>query len=169
MLPSTSLPRWLGLDDGRGPFLSRPYRLASDDPRLLAFLLDRRDTARFVVAAPNTQLLAPIIVRTGQAAMAFGGVALSLLHGTTVTADVRRAGAGVVTGPRSSIGVGIQSKILSFLPLRGGLARVDGGWQAAAGVGVHVFAFELAISGATRQLASGSATGVMLGLVSVGR
>jgi len=73
MLPSASLPRWLGLDDGRGPFLSRPYRMASDDPRLLAFLLDRRDTARFVVAAPNTQLLAPIIVRTGQAAMAFGG------------------------------------------------------------------------------------------------
>ena len=73
MLPSSSLPRWLGLDDGRGPFLSRSYALPSDDPKLLAFLLERRGAARFLVAAPNTQLVAPIIVRTGQPAMAFGG------------------------------------------------------------------------------------------------
>jgi 4-amino-4-deoxy-L-arabinose transferase-like glycosyltransferase len=73
MLPSTSLPRWLGLDDGRGPFLSRPYHVASDDPKLVTFLLERRGTSRFVVAAPNTQLAAPIIVRSGQPAMAFGG------------------------------------------------------------------------------------------------
>jgi 4-amino-4-deoxy-L-arabinose transferase-like glycosyltransferase len=73
MLPSTSLPRWLGLGDGRGPFLSRSYALPSDDPKLLAFLLEQRGAARFLVAAPNTQLVAPIIVRTGQPAMAFGG------------------------------------------------------------------------------------------------
>ena len=73
MLPSSSLPRWLGLDDGRGPFLSRPYQVATEDPKLVAFLLEHRGTARFVVAAPNTQLAAPVIVRTGQPAMAFGG------------------------------------------------------------------------------------------------
>jgi 4-amino-4-deoxy-L-arabinose transferase-like glycosyltransferase len=73
MLPSASLPRWLGLSDGRGPFLSRAYVLPSDDAKLLAFLVDHRGKATFLVATPSTQLAAPIIVRTGQAAMAFGG------------------------------------------------------------------------------------------------
>ena len=52
-LPSASLPRWLGIDDGRGPLLSRNFRALTDDPKLLAFLLAHRGTARFLVAAPN--------------------------------------------------------------------------------------------------------------------
>jgi hypothetical protein len=140
--------------------------------KMVSGSFDGTTTSADVIDVPYDSASAGLrsaIANTHFAPVMAAGVALSLLHGTTVTADVRRAGAGMVTGPRSSIGVGIESKILSFLPLRGGLARVDGGWQAAAGLGVHVFAFELAISGATRQLASGSATGVMLGLVSVGR
>ena len=73
VLPSTSLARWLGLSDGRGPILSRNYIALSSDPKLLEFLLTHRGQARFVVAAPTTGLVAPVIVRTGQAAMAFGG------------------------------------------------------------------------------------------------
>lgn len=72
-LPSASLPRWLGLDDGRGPILSRNYRALIDDPKLTAFLQDRRDGARFLLATPNVLLAAPVIVRTGQPVMAFGG------------------------------------------------------------------------------------------------
>ncbi|MBS0548092.1 MAG: glycosyltransferase family 39 protein [Proteobacteria bacterium] len=72
-LPSASLARWLGRDDGRGPLLSRNYTPLSDDPKLLTFLTDNRNGARFLVAAPTTQLAAPIIVRTGQPALAFGG------------------------------------------------------------------------------------------------
>ncbi|HTE81569.1 MAG TPA: hypothetical protein VK634_12845, partial [Reyranella sp.] len=71
--PSASLPRWLGLDDGRGPLLSRNYAALSADPKLHAFLAAHRGTARFAVAAPTTQLLAPLIVRTGLPAMAVGG------------------------------------------------------------------------------------------------
>lgn len=73
MLPSTSLARWLGLSDGRGPILSRNYTALSSDPKLQEFLLAHRGEARFIVAAPTTGLVAPVIVRTGQAAMAFGG------------------------------------------------------------------------------------------------
>jgi len=73
VLPSASLPRWLGLNDGRGPLLSRHYVTLSDDPKLQQFLLANRGDARFIVAAPNTGLVAPLIVRTGQPAMAFGG------------------------------------------------------------------------------------------------
>ena len=73
VLPSASLGRWLGLNDGRGPLLSRNYAALSDDPKLLAFLTGNRGSARFLVAAPTTQLVAPLIIRTGQPALAFGG------------------------------------------------------------------------------------------------
>ena len=73
ILPSASFGRWLGLNDGRGPLLSRNYAALSDDPKLLAFLTGNRGEARFLVAAPTTQLVAPLIVHTGQPALAFGG------------------------------------------------------------------------------------------------
>jgi len=97
------------------------------------------------------------------------GAALELTRALTVTANLREAGDGMVTGPRNAIGLGAELRALSFLPVRGGLARVDGGWQASAGVGIHIFSFDLAVSAAMRQLESGSANGIMLGLVSVGR
>jgi 4-amino-4-deoxy-L-arabinose transferase-like glycosyltransferase len=72
-LPSASLPRWLGLDDGRGPILSRNWTALTDDPKLQAFLQQHRGTARFLLAAPNALLAAPVIIGTGQPVMAFGG------------------------------------------------------------------------------------------------
>jgi 4-amino-4-deoxy-L-arabinose transferase-like glycosyltransferase len=72
-LPSTSLVRWLGGDDGRGPALSRTFRALSDDPKLIEFLVARRGDSRFLVAAPNALLAAPVIIRTGQPALAAGG------------------------------------------------------------------------------------------------
>ena len=73
VLPSASLARWLGLNDGRGPILSRNYATLSDDPKLAQFLIANRGDARFLVATPTTQLAAPLIVRTGQPVLAFGG------------------------------------------------------------------------------------------------
>lgn len=72
-LPSASLPRWLGLDDGRGPILSRQYRTPTDDPKLLAFLQKERRSARFLAAAPSAVLAAPLIVRSGEPVIAYGG------------------------------------------------------------------------------------------------
>ena len=72
-LPSASLPRWLGIDDGRGPLLSRNWTALTDDPKLHAFLQEHRGKARFLLAAPNALLAAPVIIRTGQPVMAFGG------------------------------------------------------------------------------------------------
>ena len=72
-LPSASLPRWLGKDDGRGPILSRNWTALTDDPRLQAFLQKNRGTARYLLAAPNALLAAPVIIATGQPVMAFGG------------------------------------------------------------------------------------------------
>jgi 4-amino-4-deoxy-L-arabinose transferase-like glycosyltransferase len=72
-LPSASLPRWLGLDDGRGAILSRKHRTQSDDPKLLAFLEAQRGNAKFLFAAPNALLAAPLIIRSGEPVIAFGG------------------------------------------------------------------------------------------------
>ena len=72
-LPSSSLARWLGIDDGRGPLLSRSYRPLTDDPKLHAFLQEHRGAAPFLLAAPNALLAAPVIMQTGQPVMAFGG------------------------------------------------------------------------------------------------
>ncbi len=72
-LPSASLPRWLGFEDGRGPILSRNWTALTDDPRLHAFLQQHRGPARFLLATPNALLAAPVIIATGQPVMAFGG------------------------------------------------------------------------------------------------
>ena len=53
--------------------LSRNYTALTDDPKLQAFLQAHRGKARFLLAAPNALLAAPVIVRTGQPVMAFGG------------------------------------------------------------------------------------------------
>jgi len=73
ILPSASLPRWLGMDDGRGPILSRTYRSQGDDPKLLAFLEARRGTAKFLAATSNALLASPLIIHSGAPVMAFGG------------------------------------------------------------------------------------------------
>jgi 4-amino-4-deoxy-L-arabinose transferase-like glycosyltransferase len=72
-LPSASLPRWLGMDDGRGPILSRNWTALTDDPKLQAFLQKNRGKTRFLLATPNALLAAPVIIGTGQPVMAFGG------------------------------------------------------------------------------------------------
>lgn len=72
-LPSASLPRWLGVDDGRGLILSRTYRTLTDDPKLIAFLKERRGNARFLAATPTALLAAPLIIRTGEPVLPFGG------------------------------------------------------------------------------------------------
>jgi 4-amino-4-deoxy-L-arabinose transferase-like glycosyltransferase len=72
-LPSASLARWLGIDDGRGRLLSRNYGALSDDPKLRAFLQEHRGDAAFLLAAPNALLAAPVIIQSGQPVMAFGG------------------------------------------------------------------------------------------------
>ena len=73
LLPSASLPRWLGVDDGRGPILSQNFPPGTEDPRLHAFLRAERGSSRFLAAAPNTRLAAPIIIATGEPVMATGG------------------------------------------------------------------------------------------------
>src|SRR5262249_56143226 len=72
-LPSASLPRWLGVADGRGPILSRNWATLSEDPKLTEFLVAHRGEAKFLLATPTALLAAPVIIETGLPVMAIGG------------------------------------------------------------------------------------------------
>ena len=73
VLPYASFGRWLGLDDGRGVILSHNFPALGNDPKLFAFLAEHRSGAHFALAAPTTGLVSPLIIHTGQPALAYGG------------------------------------------------------------------------------------------------
>jgi hypothetical protein len=87
-----------------------------------------------------------------------------------VTADARYALGGdetIVLGPKSRFGVGVESRAIGFLPVRLGGALITGGWQASAGAGIKLGAYELSAAYMTRHAAHGTAPGVMFNVVSV--
>ena len=114
-LPSSSLARWLGRDDGRGPLLSRTYGALTDDAKLRAFLQDHRGEARFLLAAPNTQLAAPLIIESGQPVMAFGG-----FFGTDPVLSVESFAQQVEQGERALRRAGQHAPSTRLRPLGAG-------------------------------------------------
>ena len=100
------------------------------------------------------------------------GLAFNPLSALTLTADVKSAMGGdeaIVIGPRSHVGVGAEWRLLPMLPLRAGVASVTDGWQAGAGAGIRMMGYELGISGAIRRRGEATESGVMLGVVGIGR
>lgn len=73
MLPSASLGRVVAPFDRERNTGAAHFPMATDDPRLLAFLEANHRGERFALATPNARLAAPVIVRTGLPVMAFGG------------------------------------------------------------------------------------------------
>jgi 4-amino-4-deoxy-L-arabinose transferase-like glycosyltransferase len=72
-LPASGLERLAGDGDpGRQRRLATRTP-ATADPKLLEFLLANHGSEQFLVATMNARLAAPVIVRTGMAAMAIGG------------------------------------------------------------------------------------------------
>lgn len=87
-----------------------------------------------------------------------------------VTADARHAlgdDASIALGPKSRVGVGLESRAIGFLPVRVGGAVITDGWQASAGAGLRLGAYELSGAYLARHGAHGTAPGVMVNVVSV--
>jgi hypothetical protein len=100
------------------------------------------------------------------------GTAFKPMNSLTLTADVKASLGGdeaIVIGPKSRVGVGMEWRLLSFLPLRAGLASVTDGWQAGAGFGLRLFGYELGLSSSIRRRGTANESGFMLGLVGIGR
>ena len=100
------------------------------------------------------------------------GAAFQPMASLTLTADMKTSLGGddaIVMGPRSRVGVGMEWRLLSFLPLRAGAASVTDGWQAAAGLGLRFLGYELGVSTSVRRRGTANESGVMIGLVGIGR
>jgi hypothetical protein len=100
------------------------------------------------------------------------GAALKVTNSLTLTADMKTTIGGdeaIVIGPKSRFGIGAEWRVLPFIPLRAGVASVTDGWQAGAGVGVHVLGFEIGVASSIRRVGAAQQSGVMIGLIGIGR
>jgi len=100
------------------------------------------------------------------------GAALKLTNALTLTADMKTTLGGdeaIVIGPKSRFGVGAEFRVLPFLPLRAGVASVTDGWQAGAGIGLRFLGFELGVASSIRRVGAAQESGVMIGVVGIGR
>lgn len=100
------------------------------------------------------------------------GAAFKVMSTLTLTADMKQSFGGdeaIVIGPKSRFGVGAEWRPLPFLPLRGGVASVTDGWQAGAGVGLRFLGYEFGVSTSIRRRGEASESGLMVGIVGIGR
>lgn len=100
------------------------------------------------------------------------GAAFAVMPSLTLTADIRQSlgdDNAIQIGPKSRMGVGAEWRPLGFLPLRAGVASVTDGWQAGAGVGLRFLGYEFGVSTSMRRRGSATESGLMIGLVGIGR
>lgn len=100
------------------------------------------------------------------------GMSFQLLSSLTLTADMKTYTGGdeaIVIGPRSRFGVGAEWRLLPFIPLRAGVASVTDGWQAAVGAGLHFLGYELGAATSIRRRGAATESGLMIGVIGIGR
>jgi 4-amino-4-deoxy-L-arabinose transferase-like glycosyltransferase len=73
LTPSADILRLAGAPRDLLEFASSGYGVATDDPKLFAFLQQHARGETYLLATPNARLAAPIIIHTGKAVMAIGG------------------------------------------------------------------------------------------------
>jgi 4-amino-4-deoxy-L-arabinose transferase-like glycosyltransferase len=73
LTPSADILRLAGVPRDLLEFASSGYGVATDDPKLFAFLQEHAHGETYLLATPNARLAAPIIIHTGKAVMAIGG------------------------------------------------------------------------------------------------
>ena len=100
------------------------------------------------------------------------GAALQVARALTLTADMKQSFGddnAITIGPRSLMGIGAELRILPFIPLRAGVASITDGWQAGAGLGVRLLGYELGVSTSIRHVGAATQSGLMVGVIGIGR
>lgn len=96
------------------------------------------------------------------------GVAIDVSRLLTVTGDLRsEIGDGIVIGAKDHIGVGAELRVIPFLPLRAGVAKITDGTQFAGGVGLRIGRYELGVGATLRNRSEGKATGITINAITV--
>ena len=115
--------------------------------------------------------LAPASMRTALEAEKFQpevAVGIARRSGSfllTGDASQRLGDATIDAGPQSHVGVGFGFTIIPLIDLRGGVAYVSEGYQAAGGAGLHVGPLEIGAAVSLRSRNSGRQYGAMLSLI----
>ena len=100
------------------------------------------------------------------------GVAFSPIKSLTLTADMRKYTGdenAIIIGSKSHVGIGAEFRPLGFIPLRAGVASLDDGWQAGAGFGLRLLGYELGLATSLRRRGTATESGMMIGVVGIGR
>ena len=100
------------------------------------------------------------------------GASLALGKSLTLTADLKQYTGGdeaIVFGPKSHFGVGAEWRLLPFIPLRAGVASITDGWQAGAGAGLRLLGYEFGLATSVRRRGQAMESGVMFGIIGIGR
>jgi hypothetical protein len=104
-------------------------------------------------------------------AITIGG-AFRLTSRLTLTADMKTVTGGdeaIVIGSKLRYGVGAEFRYIPFIPIRAGVASVTDGWQAGIGAGIHLLGLEISAATSIRRRGAATESGVMLGVIGIGR
>jgi len=97
------------------------------------------------------------------------GAAYTPIEGLTLVGELRHRWGEVIRAESAThLGLGAEYRLLSFLPIRGGLARIEGGHQVSGGIGLEFGIIEIGLSGAVRGGDAGEG-GIGMFVVSFGR
>lgn len=139
----------------------RPGTVVFDDSAQTNFEVESIDQAPESVRAQAQALIDDF---TYKPALIVGG-ALRLSSLLTLSADIRhRLSEGLDVGPATHAGVGAELRLLSFLPLRGGVTYVNGGYQLAGGAGIELGFLNVNAAGAFRSSDTGENAAGMLSI-----
>ena len=75
------------------------------------------------------------------------GVAWTGLKRLTLAADLRqRFGDGIELGPKTQVGLGVELRLIPFIPLRGGITTLGDGMRYSGGFGLEFGVFNLQLA-----------------------
>ena len=123
--------------------------------------------------APLPYNVAPADLREEVAAQRFkpviaAGVSVDWIPTMTISADLRQQVAGgIEVGPESLLAAGAEWRLIPFLPLRGGVQMMSGGFGVSGGVGLRLLGFEAGVAGYLRNRDGSSESGATINIFSI--
>jgi hypothetical protein len=96
------------------------------------------------------------------------GLSFDWLPKITVSADLRQqVGGGIERGPESMIGAGAEVRWIPFIPLRGGVQMMTGGFGLSGGFGLRLLGFEAGAAAYVRTRDGAQESGATVNILSI--
>ena len=96
------------------------------------------------------------------------GLSFDWLPKITVSADLRQqVGDGIERGPESMVAAGAEVRWIPFIPLRGGVQMMSGGFGLSGGIGLHILGYEAGVAGYVRTRDGSQESGATINILSI--